>query len=102
MAVRERGSFIQKEQFRPATRLHDGAVSSAKLQAAGDPPPHLPVADDVPLRVMNDAAIAHQRSSRRYGHDLPKRRHAILQWHRAPMRAQSKLSFNEPGAPAAV
>jgi hypothetical protein len=54
-------------------------MASAKRRAAGDPASHLPGPHDTSGIVMQDATIAHQCASIRYGHDLAKGRHPILE-----------------------
>jgi hypothetical protein len=71
--------FVEEEQLGIAAWPHDLAVPSAKLEPAGDPAPHLRVADDPPLIVVQDAAIAHQRPSSGHGDDRAKGRNAITQ-----------------------
>src|SRR5215471_15052679 len=54
--IRERGGFVQKEQFRIPARCHDGTVATTKVQAACDPAAHLPVANYPPLGIVQDPA----------------------------------------------
>lgn len=77
VSVGQRGCFVEKEQLGVGVRTHDDAVSSAKLQAAGDPAADLKVPHDPTVRIVQYAAVAHQRAARGEGHDLAKRRHAI-------------------------
>ena len=78
MSGGERRRRVEKEQFRPATRLHYGAVPPAKRGAARDPAAERPGAHDRAVRVVQNAAISHQLTATGDRHEFAKRRHAIL------------------------
>src|SRR5438094_5313949 len=80
MSIRQSGGFIEKEELGIASRRHHGAMPPTKLQPTRDPATDLPVADNLTPRVMQNAAVAHQRSPSRYGDDLAKRRNPVSQW----------------------
>src|SRR5215467_4615937 len=63
MAGGKRCRFIEKEQFGISTRLHHLAISSAELEQARDPAPHLPRPDDPPRIIVQDASVAHHQTT---------------------------------------
>lgn len=76
--------LIQKEEFRILARRHQAAPAPIEGQRAGDPvamPP--PCRGKTPLRIMQTAAIAHEQTPRRIGHDLTRRPDSILSPHQA-------------------
>jgi hypothetical protein len=81
MAGAERRGLIEEKQLRPTARTHNRPVPSAERQSTGDPTPDLPVAHDVALVVMQNAAIAHDQSATAQGKDIAARGDAVLQHH---------------------
>lgn len=81
VTVGKRRCFVEEKQLGVTVWLQDSATSTPKLQSAGNPATHLPVAHDVPLRAVQDAAIAHQRSPLGDRDDLAKWGDAVSQRH---------------------
>jgi hypothetical protein len=82
MPGRQRSRFVEKEQLGVAARRHDRAPAILEAEPTADPAAVAP-----PRRtkssagVVQDTAVAHERSARRVGDDLTRRRHPVLQWH---------------------
>ena len=81
---RERRRFVEKEQFRVGTRSHDRVLVALERQYAADPGLVLPAPGEQTLavRVVDDAAIAHQRAAGGNGNDVAEGVHSITQCHR--------------------
>jgi hypothetical protein len=75
--------FVEEKELSIGVRPHHDAADLFEFRAARDPPSNLRVPDDVPVIVVQDAAIAHQETAASDRRDLAKRRHAILQRHRS-------------------
>src|SRR5580700_834514 len=74
----ERGGFIQEEEFGVSIRGHHGSLSAAKLQNADEPALQDPLPPEATLRVVQDAAIAHERAPLGRRNNLPERRDPVL------------------------
>ena len=82
VAGRERRRLVEEEQLREPSRAHQRrAPPATELEAARDPAPHLEVAPDTPLGVVEAAAISVDEASRGVGDQLPERRHAVPERH---------------------
>ena len=78
MAGGQGGGFVEKEEFGPQTRRHDGVPSTFELQHATDPALELEGSDELALRIDEAAAVAHQRAPFGDGFDFTIRVNAIL------------------------
>ena len=81
VSVGERGCLVQEEQFGVRAGCHHLPVTTAKLELTGDPSAHLPVADDLPLGVVQNAAVSHQRAAGGHNQNFAKRRDPVPEWH---------------------
>lgn len=76
------GGFVEEEQFRIAPWRHDVTMPSAKFQPADQPGLQRPAPRaELPVFVMQDAAIAHEAAAFGNGDDIAQRRDAVLQRH---------------------
>jgi hypothetical protein len=78
---RQRGRFIEEEEFGVEAGLHQFAVSAAKLQQAGDPPPPAMMAHDPSCRVVQRAAIAEHLAALGDSNQFAERGDTVLQGH---------------------
>ena len=83
MAGRERGRFVEKEQFGPAPPAHHLAPPAPEFADAGDPRRARPALFQQGLcrGIMDDAAIAGEQAAMRGGDDVAGGRDAVLQGH---------------------
>ncbi len=77
----ERHRFIEEKQLGIATGGHDSPMTAFEGQLAADPSLVAPArCAKMPITVMQDAAIAHQRSATGIGNDLSGWENAVLAW----------------------
>ena len=83
MAGRERGRFIEKEQFGPAAAAHHLAPPAPEFADADEPGRARPalVQQRFGGGIMDDAAIAGEQAAVRVGDDVAGGRDAVLQRH---------------------
>ena len=81
MARCERCGFVQEEKFCVSSWRHDGSLSPAKLQHAHEPTLHQPESLDVTLVVVENAAIAHERTPLRRCDNLSRWCNPVLPGH---------------------
>jgi hypothetical protein len=77
----QRGRFVEEEEFGIEARLHYLAMSAAKLQQTGDPPPPAMMADDALCRIVQRAAIAEYQAAFGDSDQFAERGDAVLQGH---------------------
>ena len=94
VAGRQGGRLIEKEQLRVMRLAHDRMSMVLVRQNAADPSLMLPTLrkEQSGTWIVNDAAVSHHRSAGRYGNDLSKRRHSVLQGHLDSGSCPGKLS----------
>jgi hypothetical protein len=81
VTVGERGCLVQEEQLGVRAGCHHLPVTAAKLQPTGDPSACLPVANDLPLGVVQNAAVSHQRAAGGHRHNFAEWRDPVSEWH---------------------
>lgn len=92
---RQGGGLIKKKQFRVAAGLHQRSVSAFELQLAGNPGRSRPSpCPELPLVIMEAAAIAHQGSACLGGDDFAKGRHPVLKRHATCPQGKIATRFN--------
>jgi hypothetical protein len=82
VTCRECSRLVEEKELSIRVWPHDDAADLTEFRQARDPPSHLRVSNDVPVIVVQDAAISQQKAATADRCDLTKRRHAILQRHR--------------------
>ena len=78
----ERCRLVEEKEFGVRVRSHDDTSDSAEFGETCDPTPHLRRANDAPMIVVQDTAVAHDQATAAAGDDLTERRDSILQRHR--------------------
>jgi hypothetical protein len=81
VAGRQRRRLVQEEQLGVPARRHHGAAPAFEVEQADDPAIDRGITNDVPVRVMQQTAVAHQRAPRVDRDELAGRRDAILERH---------------------
>jgi hypothetical protein len=76
--------FVEEEEFGVTAGRHDRTLAAPKLQHAHEPPLPLPSPLNSAFLVMENATIAHERSSLGRGNDLTQWIHTVLPWHLNP------------------
>ena len=78
---RQSGRFIEEEQLGIPAGRHDGAFSAFELKQADDPAFALKSMPNLPMIVVQTAAVSHERPTRRGGYQCAKWGYAVLSWH---------------------
>jgi hypothetical protein len=78
MAGSKRRRFVEKKKLGIQSWRHNGAMAAFKFQLANNPTFDLKRFANLLLRIVQAAAIAHQRSARRGRDNLAPRRDTIL------------------------
>jgi hypothetical protein len=81
VAIGKRGCFVQKKQLSVCSWLHDRPATTSKLQLTCDPAAYLPIAHNLPLGVVQHAAVAHHRSAASHRDDFTERGDPVSQRH---------------------
>ncbi len=78
VAGSQRGRFIEEEQLGITSGRHHLAMPSLELENAVDPALEPPLPPDLPVLVVQEPPVAHQRAALRRGDDGSKGRDPVL------------------------